>query len=1275
MSGPPGAGKTTFALSLIKAMMSSVVAKSVAPDGSQVRGPKPILYYISSEVSGDQLKENYKDFGWFEGPDEPQIFRFRMDSQKPDETNFYAIAPSLEVDRPVPSPEELINGIFNRISHTLLPSEAPTEDAKIYVIIDSVTALLKGCSTPGEERRQTHEILRRLQDRFGRDETKCSNLAFTVLLAEHDHRSHEFGSNTSPALSTLHSVEDYLADVVFRLYVRNLPLGRRSRAIEVVKSQGVNMTLGEHTWQIVTKANYKEILRQPDFQKEVKRACIYESNQSSGDNPVQSSGIDEANWGGIIVFPRQRQSLGLDHELPAAKENEGAGTIGLEHLHVPRGSVTLIAGPMGCGKTTLCEQFLSAGGVDPKEKHKRVLISFGIPRDQQKAEDSFETMVFTQSQFDLNILIAHIDWVINELQCERLAFDGLAEWITLFDKSHAVRAIEAVIVAVKRHYKKTTDQLPPAVFMTYELPFEHEPLGPVPLGAAADNLIVIRKVPINDEPRNVIYAIKRAGVGALSASDAATTDKDADDAITDKHPGELVWRNSKYEVDSTSLEAFTGLLSSARRVEPARVLVQLFAENSAEYHFNMRMAEKLTDQYAKRLNLTFTRFTLSELGSTLETAFGAGRPGETFNLAVHSVDEWWLRAKKTNERFLRDLRRTKGTAKGPNYRDFWWFEIEKSLDVFEEEADKPDKLHSRWRAVPGYLDYGMFCINLDAMTRRERDRLESLAMHSTKQTSDPQSSHQVGTIPEDATLTRQRRKWKLLLTEVPRVWVNVRDNWFDIDGGPAQTVLHYALEMTGQSGKLNIERKPVFAFDSSTRETCSCMFFELAWAFGAKESFLADGNDKSGRHCARVAMMFLQFMVLEGLVPARSSAHTANHNDAPILFSRQWYSTVRKYEDVREKGASRQSHGVEGAIAHSQLFAIPFMPIGISDPQGAADNLLDDIAVRQLNWLRRAGSCFQNDKLGASPASRLRVIKELSEDILATTDTKQKLKNSLSAYSISREWLLEMANMDSGLPDSDVWNADLDDLTELSAWAALRLQLLFGRYTSPPSTVVSATCRSPLRAALYEARWVRHSLPDLNFAFGGTDKASPSIESWAPELVFQTGYVCSGSWMFGIDKHSRSSDIQSRILAELTSLESAELRASTGAGLPARKDFFYLHGEKAVTGMPYLQWRELLRYGGSRCRRRDRVLVDYASVANLPDGQKKGTRNAIEDPSEIYETIHRQMLNCLRIADLHRQMYARGGEGQRTAIAAATKQATLAIDAIFESATKASPSR
>lgn len=140
---------------------------------------------------------------------------------------------------------------------------------------------------------------------------------------------------------------------------------------------------------------------------------------------------------------------------------------------------------------------------------------------------------------------------------------------------------------------------------------------------------------MNDEQRRVIYVLKHQK--ELTSHYAA---------FVHRYPGELRW-DRKDEVDELvvdvhSLEAYSGLLGPGREVFPARVLLQLFWENTFEMAMNQWLVKKINSLFSGRIKLTATSFSLSEIGSTLKTAFGAGNPGSAFNLSIHTVDEWWL---------------------------------------------------------------------------------------------------------------------------------------------------------------------------------------------------------------------------------------------------------------------------------------------------------------------------------------------------------------------------------------------------------------------------------------------------------------------------------------------------------------------------------------------------------------------------------------------------------------------------------------------------------
>lgn len=1177
ISGPPGSGKTTFALAIIRALMAEASLRiSSKPDPAQRIDQKVIAYYVSSEVDEETLKRAYFSFGWFESSDSRRNdllpFRFRIDDPEPDKTNFYVITPMPEVDRPVPSPEELVNGIFNRIAHTLSPSEAPQENARIYVIVDSISALLKGCIDSGEERRQTHEIMHRLRSRFGR-----GKLALTILLAEQDHRSEVVETDGKPVLQTTPSVEDYLADIVFRLYSRSLPLGRRSRVLEVVKSQAVNMILGEHSWQIITEDNYKRIIRHRGMQSALKHACLDGIDPLEARKQIikriiphgqESPGSEK--WGGIIIFPRpQLQRTPKREKDPKNASSDDclkAGTNGLEDLIIRPGTTTLIAGPVGCGKTTLCRQFLKAGISEPTP----VLVSFDIFRADY-SESGIVLMDFTQSRFDLNVLAAHIRWILDgdeEYVPKRIAFDGLSEWITMFDAPEAARMLEALMNTVLR------SENAPAVFMTYALGLDDDPLGPHALGMNAQNILVVRQIAINDQLRRILYVLKRD-----------------DWRKVPEVPLELVVRmkesEAMVEVIPHTLDAYTGLLGRPGDLKPARVLLLLFAENECEGNFNQMLQEKLEQQHLGRLEITYSNFSRSEIGSTLDSVSKDPSPGESASVKVQSVDEWWLGTKRTSE-FLHNLRDIWGQWETALWNDYWSFEVEKAKGTSELEI----------HAVPAYMDFGMFCVNLDVWGR-EREGVRR---------------------PEFS-----RNDWQRIVSETPRHWVRKRQigakkwKWFEIktnEIGTNQSLLEHALIVTHQTGKNIHKRQAVFTFDMTTRETCVCAFFEFAWAFGAKENLLALSNPTQtirDKKCTEEALTFLQFMVMEGLMPERGNLDAGEADQT--LFARHFYSTLIKhdYENQRRK---------------PRLIALPFMPSGLVSESESMNSAIQDIQTRLSYWIERAKKCM--------PESNFAKIEAWQRSNHSEKSTSDQLKSAIRCYSKCRALVLDWASRPTEKPRSSSLS-DLDDLIELTTWAAFRLQLLMGE----ESGQFPKGDQTQLSRAMESVRAIHQHLPKLQWSGPEAGK----------KPVF-TGYGCTGSWMYGISKRSRAPSLQAQLLRELTSLERGEERALMGAGMPARKDFFHMHGGEAVFGQPHLNWREFLRYNGSRARRRDRVLA------------------AKEITHTIYTVIHRELLACLRVAALHKQAYSEAllnsdSVELEKAVETTTLRARSAVERIF----------
>ncbi len=1296
ISGPPGAGKTTFALSLVRALLRQNQKpgedKARRDEGLEYeRDEKKIVYYISSEVSRRRLQEMFGQLGWFaplDNHDETGIDRrlFIMGSQVADRDNFYVIGIEPEMDRPAPGPDDLINNIFNQVAKARAPSESRSEKSQAYVIVDSITALFKACPTPSEERRQSHELLHRLRQIFTGGATPGQGPVLTILLAEQD-----FSDHRTP------SIEDYLADIVFRLYLENLPLGRRGRILEVVKSQGIHMTLGSHSWEIITDRRYTSLIRDTKLQAEIRDLAEFNDHPINGPGeknkpvPRKKDKSPEKRspslpWGTVVIFPRPRvRRPAEDAPPPRSDKKIKSGTPGLDEmlhynpavwlnptgLHTAGmgrgnnagddgvisggpteqgpeslgvGSTTLVAGPMGCGKTTLCLQFLChpdnpATKEQQKGKRKNLLVAFDFGARQtvsqwredyiknlqlrwkkaavepEKSEEipieswvpEIEVLDFAPSQFDFNSLNFQLECALKSHRPERIAFDGLSEWLTAYSKIEAAKMLETLLLTIymwalsvnprkkdpekagtgstgarpadgsssEKAADQSTSFTAPTVLMTYELDVKADPLAPQALGVNADNILVLRQINIHDEVRKIIYVVK-----STSPHDPNVR------ALT---------RNDGLLRVSSDLDSFTGLLRD--EPSPATVRFQFFQENQCERDFNRELVRRMKRLYdLKFRELQFSRPDISSSLRVRPATDESESHLQPSDLHIVSVDEWLfshLPDREDLERMRRDGQRSplldlsrlwqlskeemrQKAAPSASWHDFWTFEVEKARPV----RNKPESSSGPVYGIPAFMDYGIFCANW------------KLLLPVFEQSSSGGTDH-----------PSRRRIWELIVNLYPLVWARWETYknmpWFAPpqpgDGtvtGLARQAIDARRQLAGDTGKLW-----AFSFDMDSREVCVCVFFELAWAFGASRDFLSTIRDnpktgkklpakrKSGvrkdKEAVAKALHFLQYLVLQELMPPRTTVKTAEVS----VFSRHFYSSLANScrpvapamegHPAQQKGSSPDEPG-----PHWSLLAIPFFPTGLETAEQQKENIHEDIAYRGARIKKRFSVH------GSDPQSN--GLKDLGTAFEAA-DTETAWKTIRSGVSGLRR---EDFKHGDGLPSMDV-----SDVMELTRLHALRLRLLKGGGTMQGR--LDAHARDPLG--------------DIS----GRAKSGRAIP---------TGYCCSGSWFFGVHHATKSPSLAADILEDLCSLETAELRASQGAGLPARKDFIEFHGHEEVKFAEHLTWRELFRYCASRSRRRERVI-----------------RPGI-DPRPVSAEIQRMMLECLARAGDRIQAYKSGSK-------------------------------
>ena len=1489
LSGPPGAGKTTFALAFARSMMIKRRRDNKQNDKHE---KKYVLYYISPEVSRELLEINYREFGWFEksnygiaggieiwlGPKSPQNGSGR--EERPD---FVSITSYPEMDRPVPSPDDQVNHIFNRIARSITPTEGMSDDQVEYiVVVDSITALLKGCVTPGDERRQTHEILHRFTTTFGK-----GKLALIIMTAEQD-----LPDDPENRVSL---IEDYLARIVIRLAHKPLPLGRTSRTMEVVKSQGVHMVPGIHTWDIITADRHEHHFRTTELQAEVRAHALgldpKDPEKAGKDAPAEPDNKSVAKWGTIAFFARPRilhrtskhspdkrgegsdylstGIPGLDEILMGNQEywlrSKGVGRDGSKSAPaLGRGKTTLLAGTVGTGTTKLSLQFLlhdvrsaikqvtfwdltsaclaepveavletakKAGKLPPAlidacknaedaivkankdvntvletenatwaipeiakkaveigldtakaeiEKVKLVAINekaedvlkaaiytltaieaartvwkavckcfdnnkevidsiiydkdlvdaraiviqtalrqrfrhrfdqrrnpnvqnnicdapipiapatnnpkslliflnvkaetigretWKIMLDGLRKEDAIQkrqenqvqlypsrtdtalfidalihfegsdevrrqylrVLDFTQSNFEFDHLISHLNWAINKFQPERIAFDGLSEYLIRTDEVNAPKMLEAINSLIAHHpaYSQAKEHItkPPVVMMTYELTMEGDPLAPQSLGVSADNIIAVKQVSLQDEIHKVIYVLKSEHGGV--DQNVRELDSNAD--------------TNQFRVRS-GLDTFNGLLSG--KIEQAEVLLQLFGENEAEKYFNQWLVQRL--MRLATLKFTVLDFSRSVIGRTLEDT-GSQTLFPPADLKVVSVDEWWLsheleeadndRERKGIQQPLLDLNRMWDAREdfdtlAPSWQDFWYFELDKASPLPDKASPLPDNPNSpakpRYFAVPGYMDYGLFCVNVRHMlkTTVEDERFGVQGFLNAYQQSVAKVDKEARVITLEGAdrsrseLDRKRcfdsliEQRKQMITVVPKHWVKMTTDskWFvtKVEGNEEEeTIVTLLKAIEGQAGAGGA---PLwgFSFDIGTRENCVSFFFELAWAFGASERCLgpdALGNiDNNNREAIMTAFKFLQFLVLEDIMPHRATVETARHS----VFSRHFYSTLQSVVDMERadtpgrakdpqnkpkhngKDIDRASLPKPACYIQPPLIALPWFPggaVGSQNPTATEYTArASEIYKRCYNlWNRCCDAGFTRRPLVQGEGET--AIEKLDAIPTDLADVLEKSKVLMEILQIRSE-----DNMHGNKANERA--ATHADLYMMARQHLTRLALFL------PSN------RSRVEIASVDDPMVKPLPKDLN--------SGPSHPA---------GYCCSGSWLYGIHRSTRSPSLARDLLQEITSLDAAEERARRGAGIPARSDFFELHGNERVPGMEYVTWNQLVTQCGATVRRRGRV-----------------TSSTVK-PARVHQVIYREILDALQRAYLRKAQY---NEGEKT---------------------------
>jgi circadian clock protein KaiC len=273
------------------------------------------------------------------------------------------------------------------------------------------------------------------------------------------------------------SHEQFVCDTVLTL--RNEPRGRSNvRSVEVSKSRGQDFITGRHTLRIEPERGVR----------------VYQRAQARPRGPVAQP------------TSTKRSSLGV----AAVDEMIGRGVFD--------GSVTLVVGVSGTGKTVLGVQFLVEGAKQGKkcllvtlDEHPAQIMrnAEGLGLDLQKHVDEGTVRVYYESpqELELDVHFHNITRLMDEHKVERVVVDSLAAYHV---HENDRREFRDFIYALTTHVK---DRLITA-FLNYESP---ELLGvsqiseDLKASTIVDNIILLNYVEFSNRLRRAITVPKARG--------------------------------------------------------------------------------------------------------------------------------------------------------------------------------------------------------------------------------------------------------------------------------------------------------------------------------------------------------------------------------------------------------------------------------------------------------------------------------------------------------------------------------------------------------------------------------------------------------------------------------------------------------------------------------------------------------------------------------------------------------------------------------------------
>jgi len=300
--------------------------------------------------------------------------------------------------------------------------------------------------------------------------------------------SHETARNIE-AQSTLEAA-DFLADTVIAL-CRKSHGGRVHRSIEILKSRGQDYDAGEHTLKIVSGSGLQVFRR---VQAPLRRNLAQPTSMARR-SVIGVAALDELIGGGIFD-----------------------------------GSVTMVIGISGIGKTVLGTQLLregvvtssrskigdagienSAGLLVSLDEHPAQIIrnaaTLGLNLQDQVDSGDIHLLFENPQELEIDVHFAKIVKLVEKYNIQRLVIDGMTSYSTALHDQALYRDFFHALVAFTKSRLMST-------FFNYENP---EFLGistfmpEFPVSSIVDNIILLSMVELNNSLRRCITVVKSRG--------------------------------------------------------------------------------------------------------------------------------------------------------------------------------------------------------------------------------------------------------------------------------------------------------------------------------------------------------------------------------------------------------------------------------------------------------------------------------------------------------------------------------------------------------------------------------------------------------------------------------------------------------------------------------------------------------------------------------------------------------------------------------------------